>query len=147
MVDLGFRPFDADNHYYEALDAFTRHIEPAYRKRGVQWAEIDGRRRLLAGGRICRFIPNPTWNPIAKPGALDAYFRGKSPSSDIRAAFGELDQLADRPEYQGRDARLRRMDEQGLDGAFLFPTLGVGIEEALLPDIDAVQARDRKSVV
>jgi predicted TIM-barrel fold metal-dependent hydrolase len=32
------------------------------------------------------------------------------------------------------------MDEQGLDGAFLFPTLGVGIEEALLPDIDAVQA-------
>jgi hypothetical protein len=22
------RGFDADNHYYEAMDAFTRHIEP-----------------------------------------------------------------------------------------------------------------------
>jgi hypothetical protein len=25
---LGYRPFDADNHYYEALDAFTRHLDP-----------------------------------------------------------------------------------------------------------------------
>jgi hypothetical protein len=22
------RAFDADNHYYEALDAFTRHLDP-----------------------------------------------------------------------------------------------------------------------
>ena len=40
MTDLGFLAFDADNHYYEALDAFTRHIEPRFRKRAVQWAEI-----------------------------------------------------------------------------------------------------------
>ena len=31
MHDLGFRPFDADNHYYEAEDAFIRHIDPAMR--------------------------------------------------------------------------------------------------------------------
>jgi len=28
MAELGFRAFDADNHYYEAEDAFARHIEP-----------------------------------------------------------------------------------------------------------------------
>jgi predicted TIM-barrel fold metal-dependent hydrolase len=140
MARTDFAAFDADNHYYEATDAFTRHLDPRFRKRGIQWAEIDGRQRLLVGGSICRFIPNPTFDPIARPGSLDLYFRGKSPSNDIREAFGDLERMADRPEYRDRDARLKVMDDQGLDGAFLFPTLGVGIEEALLPDIDAVQA-------
>jgi predicted TIM-barrel fold metal-dependent hydrolase len=140
---LGFAAFDADNHYYEAIDAFTRYLDPAFRKRGVQWATIDGRNRLLVGGKICRFIPNPTFDPIARPGALDLYFRGKQPSSDIRAAFGDLEWLADRPEYRDRDARIARMDAQGLDGCFLFPTLGVGIEEALAHDVAALYASFR----
>ena len=29
-------PIDADNHYYEPLDAFTRYLEPAFRDRGVK---------------------------------------------------------------------------------------------------------------
>ncbi len=33
MAQLDFQVFDADNHYYEAEDAFTRHIEPSMRKR------------------------------------------------------------------------------------------------------------------
>jgi predicted TIM-barrel fold metal-dependent hydrolase len=140
MGRTDFAAFDADNHYYEATDAFTRHLGPRFKKRGIQWAEIDGRQRLLVGGAICRFIPNPTFDPIARPGSLDLYFRGKRPSGDIREAFGDLERMADHPEYRNRDARLKVMDSQGLDGAFLFPTLGVGIEEALLPDIDAVQA-------
>ena len=52
MVD--FPVFDADNHYYEAVDAFTRHLEPAMRKRAMQWATIDGKERLLVGGKIGR---------------------------------------------------------------------------------------------
>ena len=35
-MELDFRPFDADNHYYEPLDAFTRYQDPAMRRRGVQ---------------------------------------------------------------------------------------------------------------
>ena len=34
MADIDFRVFDCDNHYYEAKDAFTRHIEPEFAKRG-----------------------------------------------------------------------------------------------------------------
>ena len=49
---LDFPVFDADNHYYEALDAFTRHLDPAMRKRGMQWATIDGKQRLLVGGQV-----------------------------------------------------------------------------------------------
>ena len=42
--DLEHAAFDADNHYYEALDAFTRHLDPALGTRCVQWCEIDGRK-------------------------------------------------------------------------------------------------------
>ena len=41
MSELGFLPFDADNHYYEAEDAFTRHIDRRMAKRGVQWVELQ----------------------------------------------------------------------------------------------------------
>jgi len=34
-MQMDFRPIDADNHYYESLDAFTRHLDPKMRRRGV----------------------------------------------------------------------------------------------------------------
>lgn len=138
---VDFDVFDADNHYYEATDAFTRHIEPQFARRGIQWGDIEGRRRLLVGGKVNRFIPNPQFDPIALPGCLDEYFRGRSPANDIRGAFGELEPI--RPEYRNRDARIERMDEQGMAGCFMFPTLGVGMEEALLGDVDAAHATFR----
>ena len=44
--------FDCDNHYYEALDAFTRHLAPEHRARCVHWAEVDGRRYHVVGGKL-----------------------------------------------------------------------------------------------
>ncbi len=141
MPDLDFQVFDADNHYYEALDAFTRHMPREYARRGIFWIEMNGKPRLMAGKQLWRFIPNPTFDPIARPGALDAYFRGHNPKGqDVREAFGSLESIADRPEYRDRDGRLAVMDEQGVEGAFMFPTLGVGAEEALRHDIDALYA-------
>ena len=138
MPDLGFELFDADNHYYEATDAFTRHLDPAMRKRTMQWAEIDGKTRLLVAGKVNRFIPNPRFDPVAKPGSLDDYFRGRQAGDDIRAAFGELDPIS--PAYRDRDARIAVMDRQRISGCFMFPTLGVGMEEALIHDPEAAHA-------
>jgi hypothetical protein len=67
VAQLPFLLFDADNHYYEALDAFTRHVEPGFEKRCMQWAEVSGRTRLLVGGRVNRFIPNPTFGYWSRP--------------------------------------------------------------------------------
>jgi len=142
MAQLAFQAFDADHHFYEAEDAFTRHIDPRFARRCMQWAEIDGRKRLLVGGRINRFIPNPTFDPVAKPGVLDEYFRGRNPEGkDMRALFGELDPI--RPAYRDRDARVALLDEQGLAGCLMFPTLGVGMEESLVHDPEACVAAFR----
>ena len=138
MPELDFEIFDADNHYYEATDAFTRHLDPAMARRTMQWAEINGRQRLLVGGKVCRFIPNPTFDPVARPGSLDDYFRGKVAADDIRSAFGELEPI--NPAYRDHDARLAVMDAQRMAGCFMFPTLGVGMEEALVHDPEAAVA-------
>ena len=138
MTALGFRPFDADNHYYEATDAFIRYIPKGMERRCMQWVELGGKQRLLVGGKVNSFIPNPTFDPVSKPGALDQYFRGKVAGGDLRSMFGELDPIP--AEYRDRDARLALMDRQGLDGALFFPTLGVGMEESLLHDVPALCA-------
>ena len=57
MATIDFAPFDADNHYYEALDAFTRYIPKDMAKRCMQWGEIDGKTRFIVGGKINKFIP------------------------------------------------------------------------------------------
>src|SRR6478609_8254487 len=135
MGTVDFDVFDADNHYYEATDAFIRHL-PKHRSKLVQWADIDGKKRMVVDNKIFRFIPNPTFDPVARPGCLDDYFRGKQAGDDIRAAFGELEPI--NPAYREPEARVKLMDTQGIQAAFLFPTLGVGVEEALLHDPDAL---------
>jgi predicted TIM-barrel fold metal-dependent hydrolase len=139
MPRLPFAAFDSDNHYYEAEDAFTRHLDRRLRKRGVQWAVIEGRKRLLVADQVCHFIPNPTFDPVARPGSLDQYFRGKNPEGkSMIELFGELEPI--HLEYRNRDARLKVMDEQGLEKILLFPTQGVGIEHPLRDDVEATQA-------
>ena len=139
MADLDFWIFDGDNHYYEAEDAFTRHLDRKMRSRCMQWAVVNGRKSLLVAGKVNRFIPNPTFDPVAKPGCLDQYYRGNNPGGkSIREAFGELEPI--RKEYRDRDARIALMDRQKIEKAFFFPTLGVGMEEALKEDTPAVHA-------
>ena len=137
MSDSTLPAFDADNHYYEALDAFTRHLPRGIGPRTVQWAEIEGRRYHVVGGHVSHAVANPTFNPIARAGAMHDYFRGnpdqKSPLEFLK------DREPIRPEYRDRDARLRVMDEQNLGAVWLFPTLGVLYEELLKTDPEAVQ--------
>jgi predicted TIM-barrel fold metal-dependent hydrolase len=130
------RPFDADNHYYEALDAFTRHLDPAWGPRTVQWAEIDGRRYHVVGGRVSRAVVNPTFDPVARPGVLKDYFRGNPDGADPLELLRARERI--RPEYRDRDARLAAMDRHGLDKVWMFPTLGMVYEEELRHDPEAV---------
>ena len=133
--------FYADNHYYETADAFTRHLDPAMAKRSVQWVTLDGRRRLLVAGRINRLLANPTFDPVAKPGSLIAYFRGQNvEGNDIKSMFGTLDALSDHLEYTTAKDRLAAMDQQGVESVLLFPTLGVLLQHALKDDVDSLHA-------
>jgi predicted TIM-barrel fold metal-dependent hydrolase len=135
------RPIDADNHYYETLDAFSRHLPKEFRDRGVKTVQ-DGRRvEMVMGGRLNRFIPNPTFDPVIVPGCIDLVFRGEVPEGESRASMMKLEPISDA--YRDRDARLATMDDQGLDAVLLFPTLGCGVEQALRHDVPATMASVR----
>ena len=51
---------------------------PELGRRIVQWAEIDGRKYHVVGGRVNHAVVNPTFDPIAKAGAMSEYFRGNA---------------------------------------------------------------------
>jgi predicted TIM-barrel fold metal-dependent hydrolase len=133
---LDYLAFDADQHYYEALDAFTRHLDPKLGPRTVQWAEIGGRKYHVVGGRVSRAVVNATFDPIAKAGALHDYFRGNPEGRTPLELLREREPI--RPEYRDRDVRLKVMDDQGVEAIWLFPTLGMLYEEQLKHDPEAV---------
>ena len=134
--ELGYAAFDADNHYYEALDAFTRHVEPRMQPRCVQWVEMNGRQYHLVGGRISHAVVNPTFNPIAKAGAMHDYFRGNPEGKQPWEFLQEREPIP--AEYREPAARVARLDEFGLESVWLFPTLGMLYEELLKEDGEAV---------
>src|ERR1700755_2002212 len=140
MGNLGYKAIDVDNHYYEPLDAFTRHLDKRFRRRGVQIFQ-DGRPpEAIIGDRVNRFIPNPTFDPIIVPGCLDLLFRGEIPEGVDPASLMKVERLESHPEYQKRDARVAVMDTQGIETVFMLPTFACGVEEALKHDVEATMA-------
>src|SRR6195952_2144478 len=133
---LDFAAFDGDNHYYEAIDAFTRHLDPRHGTRVIQWCEINGRKYHVIGGKVSHAVVNPTFDPVSPAGALSAYFRGNADGRSPMEYLREREPI--RPEYRDRDARLRAMDAQGLQKIWMFPTLGMIYEELLKNDPGAV---------
>jgi predicted TIM-barrel fold metal-dependent hydrolase len=136
-VTLDYKAIDVDNHYYEPIDALTRHLDKKFKRRGVQMV-ADGKRTLaVIGDRVNHFIPNPTFDPIIVPGCLDLLFRGEIPEGVDPASLMKVERLAEHPEYQNRDARVTVMDTQGIETVFMLPTFACGVEEALKHDVEA----------
>jgi len=140
MANLSYRAIDVDNHYYEPLDAFTRHLDRKFRRRGVQMYSDGRHTQAIIGDRVNRFIPNPTFDPIIVPGCLDLLFRGEIPEGVDPASLMQVEKLELRPEYRDRDARAAVIDSQGIETGIMFPTFGCGVEEALKDDVEATMA-------
>jgi predicted TIM-barrel fold metal-dependent hydrolase len=130
--------FDADNHLYETRESLTSHLPDRY-KGAVDYVEIRGRTKIVVRGTISEYIPNPTFDVVARPGAMEEYFRiGNPEGKDRRALFGEPMRAIDA--FRAPEPRLRLMDEQGIDRTLMFPTLASLIEERMRDDPDMCHA-------
>ncbi len=128
----GIPVFDADNHLYESADAFTRHL-PARYKNAIQYVNVNGRTKIAVGGKISEYIPNPTFEVVARPGAQEDYYRIGNPKGlSRRELFGEP--IKSPPAFREPVSRLQLMDEQGLDRTLMFPTLASVLEERMKED-------------
>ncbi len=133
------RVFDADNHYWEPSDAFTRHRSQAFAERGLRVVDVtgDGDLRYFLGDRPHPIVPGPgDVQPRPRPGALMDYFAGRTHKAALASALAS-EAPAEHPEWYDRDARLLTMDAQGLDRAWLFPSQGVTMEGPMQPDVEA----------
>ena len=102
----------------------------------IQWSEINGRSYHVIGGRVSRAVTNPTFDPIAMPGAMYDYFRGNPDNRNPMEFLARRESI--RPAYRDPAARIETLDAQGLVGCLLFPTLGMIYEEPLAHDPVAV---------
>jgi hypothetical protein len=86
---LNFPVFDADNHLYETEDAFTRHL-PSQFSGLIKYVQINGRTKIAVNNVISDYIPNPTFEVVAKPGAFMPFFSGHNPEGKtLRELAGE----------------------------------------------------------
>jgi predicted TIM-barrel fold metal-dependent hydrolase len=133
-----FPVFDADNHLYETEDAFTRHLPKRY-KRAIDYVQVRGRTKIAIRGTISEYIPNPTFEIVARPGAQEEYFRiGNPEGKSYRDLVGEPMKCI--PAFREPKARLELMDEQGVDRTLMFPTLASLLEERMRDDPELIHA-------
>jgi predicted TIM-barrel fold metal-dependent hydrolase len=130
MTTLPYRMFDADTHYYEPDDCFTRHIESRFKSRTV-WIDRSGKGagRMYVGADRCHFFSVGAGDSIGPPGIMKAFLRGDSEEGGS-PSLSPINGLAV-PEFVDRTARLAVMDAQDVEACLILPTTGVGVETQL----------------
>ena len=133
--------FDADQHYYEVRDTFTRHVPKEWRERTVFEVLEEGRIRHVVGGKINRTVANPIFDPVVSAGCMMGYFRGNPEGKQLSEYLSDYHPSL--PAYRDRDARIENLDAQGVEAAWLMPTIGMAYEEAVQYDPPAAAAMFR----
>ncbi len=138
MQNVTFPVYDADHHLYETEDALTKYL-PDSMKREFYFVEKNGRKKLVIGGMVSDFIPNPTFEVVARPGSHEAYYRSQNPEGkSLRELTGKP--ITPPAGWRTGQTRIAELDEQGLHAAMIFPTLGSVVEERIGPRGDVSAA-------
>lgn len=137
---------DADNHFYEPRDAFTRYIDPRYRGSAVRCVNGGDKNELIMVGQKRYMFGPPIFDdvPVGEPGSMREHLR-KIGTGALKAYDYRDERIVGimRPEYQERGARLTLLAKQGLDAAILLPSLGLTVEPLMRDDPDLTYANLR----
>jgi predicted TIM-barrel fold metal-dependent hydrolase len=129
---LSYPLFDADNHLYETQESLTKYLPQQY-KDAIQYVQVNDRTKIAIRGQISDYIPNPTFEVVARPGAMEDYFKNGNPhGKSRREIFGEP--MRSIPAFREPGPRLELMDELGVDRSLMFPTLASLVEERMRDD-------------
>jgi predicted TIM-barrel fold metal-dependent hydrolase len=130
--------FDADQHMYETPDALTAHLPERYH-RAVQFVQVGRRTRIAVLNKITEYIPNPTFDRVAAPGAYVPFFSGRNiEGKSLRELGGKG--IAALPAFREPGPRISALDEQGVDEALVYPTLANLVEHSAAEDPELVVA-------
>ena len=134
--ELPYPLFDADNHLYETEEALTKYLPEQYAG-AIRYVQVDGRTKIAVRGQISEYIPNPTFEVVARPGAMEEYFKVGNPTGKTRREiFGEPMRAV--PAFREPGPRLELMDELGIQRSLMFPTLASLIEQRMKDDPELI---------
>ncbi|MEV1064005.1 amidohydrolase family protein [Streptomyces sp. NPDC050263] len=135
---LPYPLFDADNHLYETREALTRYLPKQY-DGAIEYVDVRGRTKIAIRGQISEYIPNPTFDVVARPGAMEEYFKLGNPDGKTRREiFGEP--MRSIPAFREPGPRLQLLDDLGIQRSLMFPTLASLIEERMKDDPELIHA-------
>lgn len=124
--------FDADQHMYETPEALTRFLPEEY-SRAVQFAQIGRQTRIVINNKVTGFIPNPTFERVAAPGAHEKFFAGLNTEGlTLREMQGPAIEAP--PSTRNPADRVAELDRQGVVEALNYPTLASLVEHSAADD-------------
>jgi predicted TIM-barrel fold metal-dependent hydrolase len=130
---MEYQLIDADGHYYEPDDCFTRHIEARFKDQTVVVRRgEDGLGRVFLRGRRT-FMSVMPGDYASAPGALQGLFVGEVADGFTHR---EVINAKDYPAFTTHSARVALMDEQGVEATIMLPTLGVSVEYDMRDDVE-----------
>jgi predicted TIM-barrel fold metal-dependent hydrolase len=130
--------FDADTHMYETPDALTKYLPEKYQK-AVQFVQVGRRTRIAIRNKITEYIPNPTFDKVAAPGAHEKFYAGQnSEGLSLREMQGKA--IEAQPAFRRPEPRIEAIDEQGVAEALVYPTLANLVEHSAAEDPELVVA-------
>jgi predicted TIM-barrel fold metal-dependent hydrolase len=130
--------FDADQHMYETPDALTKHLPERYRK-AVQFVQVGRHTRIAIMGKITEYIPNPTFERVAAPGAHEKFYSGENTEGlTLREMQGPA---IDAPAATRNPVdRIKELDRQDVREALVYPTLANLVEHSAAEDPELTMA-------
>ncbi len=139
-TELDYRLVDVDSHCHEQPDAFTRYLPSEFRAAAVREEMIDGTWTLMVGDRRVNFMDGVRTpdGKVQRPGSLKEFLRSLKSGAEV----GEYQYEDMQEHYTHRDARIRLLDDQGVETAFIFPNIAITIE-GFLDDTKVLYATAR----
>jgi predicted TIM-barrel fold metal-dependent hydrolase len=129
-------------HYYEPYDSFTRYMEPRYRDRVIHVErQENGRNVVMVGDQQLKSNPAHPQDFVAPAGSLEEMFISSDPHHSMTEFNIRNKMRAEEvPSFVDVDARLAWMDEERIEAAKLYPSLGVMVEQQLARDVEGTYA-------
>ncbi|WP_019925617.1 amidohydrolase family protein [Nocardia sp. BMG111209] len=134
---MDYRLVDADGHYYETDDCFTRHIESRFADETIRVERgSDGLGRVFLRGKRT-FMSVMPGDYASAPGALQGLFVGGVAEG---MTHREVVTAKEFPEFIEKTARVKLLDQQGVEATIMLPTLGVSVEYDMRDDVELTYA-------
>src|SRR5690606_14805835 len=102
--------------------------------------QVGRQTRISILGQIRDYIPNPTFDRVAAPGAWEKFFAAENHEGRTLSEMARERIMESIPAFREPGARLEALDRQGVEAAMIYPTLANLVEHSAAADPELCSA-------